>query len=159
MAWLNAGNATISNPIKTKVSRMYDLLLFIDTEAGLNNGFGMDYSDNPYGELSKTLLNFRFEKVGIIYMRKMPSVWTSGRSRLNKDMFIGPYIEYGVAPKKYIKYRLNGLTIERYVDMKDNEFSGNNLSYMLLYRNVNINTYLVYGIDLEDNIAKYFRYL
>ena len=136
---------------------MYDILLFIDMESGLSSGYNLDYSDNPYGALSKILLNFKFENVGIIYMRKMPTQWTQGRSRTGQDIFVGPYIEYGVAPKEWVEYRLNGLTIERCVNMEHSSFNATNLSYMILYRNVNINTYLVYGIDLEDNIAKYFR--
>lgn len=56
-----------------------------------------------------------------------------------------------------MKYRVtndnNEYYIDRYVDISDNRYSNSNISYQILYRNAKPVKYLVYGIDLEDNLS------
>ena len=56
-----------------------------------------------------------------------------------------------------MKYRVtndnNEYYIDRYVDISDSKYLNNNISYQILYRNTEPVKYLVYGIDLEDNIS------
>lgn len=56
-----------------------------------------------------------------------------------------------------MKYRItngnNAYYIDRYVDTSDSKYADNNISYQILYRNTEPVKYLVYGIDLEDNIS------
>lgn len=56
-----------------------------------------------------------------------------------------------------MKYRItngnNAYYIDRYVDTSDSKYVSNNISYQILYRNTEPVKYLVYGIDLEDNIS------
>lgn len=63
---------------------------------------------------------------------------------------MGPYIEYNVAPNKYVKVRRNGLSIERYCT----DYDGN-IDYQLLARSST--TYYVYGFMLDDSIALLFK--
>lgn len=96
---------------------------------------------------------------GFILMKRISNEWTPGRSlsQANFDYFLGPYIEYGWAPKQFVKYRVikenNVYYIDRYVDMTDNHYNSNNISYQILYRNQEPHKYLVYGIDLEDHVS------
>lgn len=56
-----------------------------------------------------------------------------------------------------MKYRVtndnNAYYIDRYVDTSDSKYSSSNISYQILHRNDKPHKYLVYGIDLEDNIS------
>lgn len=56
-----------------------------------------------------------------------------------------------------MKYRVtndnNEYYIDRYVDIYDSQYRNSNISYQILYRNTKPVKYLVYGIDLEDNLS------
>lgn len=97
---------------------------------------------------------------GFVFTKKITNTWTSGQSlygSASNDRLIGPYIEYGVAPKPFVKYRVtndnNEYYIDRYVDISDSQYRNSNISYQILYRNTKPVKYLVYGIDLEDNLS------
>lgn len=98
---------------------------------------------------------------GFVFVKKIANTWESGQSGYQTssmyDYFTGPYIEYGVAPKPFVKYRVtndnNEYYIDRYVDISDSQYRNNNISYQILYRNTEPVKYLVYGIDLEDNLS------
>jgi hypothetical protein len=106
------------------------------------------------------LFEFSYKSIGgFVFTKKIANTWTSGQSLygFDNDHRIGPYIEYGVAPKPFVKYRVtngnNAYYIDRYVDISDSKYSNNNISYQILYRNTEPHTYLIYGIDLEDNLS------
>lgn len=97
---------------------------------------------------------------GLVFTKKIANTWTSGQSGYGSsanDRFIGPYIEYGWAPKPFVKYRVtndnNAYYIDRYVDIHDSRYNDSNISYQILYRNDKPHKYMVYGIDLEDNLS------
>ena len=98
---------------------------------------------------------------GFVFVKKIANTWESGQSDYQSlsmyDYFTGPYIEYGVAPKPFVKYRVirenNAYYIDRYVDISDSKYKNNNISYQILYRNTEPHKYLVYGIDLKDNLS------
>lgn len=107
------------------------------------------------------LFEFKYEYLGgFVFAKKIANTWTSGQSIYgsgSNDRLIGPYIEYGVAPKPFVKYRItngnNAYYIDRYVDTSDSKYDDTNISYQILYRNKEPHKYLVYGIDLEDNLS------
>lgn len=92
-------------------------------------------------------------------MKRISNEWTPGRSlsQANFDYFLGPYIEYGWAPKQFVKYRVirenNAYYIDRYVDTSEKNYKSDNISYQILYRNTEPHKYLVYGIDFEDHVS------
>lgn len=96
---------------------------------------------------------------GFILMKRISNKWTPGRSlsQASFDYFLGPYIEYGWAPKQFVKYRVirenNAYYIDRYVDISDSQYKNTNISYQILYRNTEPHKYLVYGIDFEDHVS------
>lgn len=96
---------------------------------------------------------------GFILMKRISNEWTPGRSlsQASFDYFLGPYIEYGWAPKQFVKYRVirenNAYYIDRYVDISDDQYKDTNISYQILYRNTEPHKYLVYGIDFEDHVS------
>ena len=96
---------------------------------------------------------------GFILMKRISNEWTPGGSlsQASFDYFVGPYIEYGWAPKQFVKYRVirenNAYYIDRYVDISDSQYKNNNISYQILYRNTEPHKYLIYGIDLEDHVS------
>lgn len=104
------------------------------------------------------LFEFSYKSIGgFVFTKKIANTWTSGQSLYGNDNFIGPYIEYGCAPKPFVKYRVirenNAYYIDRYVDTSDSKYSSSNISYQILYRNKEQHMYLIYGIDLEDNLS------
>lgn len=96
---------------------------------------------------------------GFILMKKISNEWTPGRSlsQASFDYFLGPYIEYGWAPKQFVKYRVirenNAYYIDRYVDTSEKNYKNDNISYQILYRNTEPHKYLIYGIDFEDHVS------
>lgn len=98
---------------------------------------------------------------GFVFVKKIANTWESGQSGYQNssmyDYFTGPYIEYGVAPKPFVKYRVirenNAYYIDRYVDISDSQYRNTNISHQILYRNKEPHKYLVYGIDLKDNLS------
>lgn len=96
---------------------------------------------------------------GFILMKRISNEWTPGRSspQASFDYFLGPYIEYGWAPKQFVKYRVirenNTYYIDRYVDTSEKNYKNDNISYQILYRNTEPHKYLIYGIDFEDHVS------
>lgn len=121
----------------------------------------MTYSTNKYLYSLRDLFEFNHGNLGgFVFTKKIANTWTSGQSEYgsaSNDRFIGPYIEYGWAPKPFVKYRVtndnNSYYIDRYVDISNSRYSNSNISYQILYRNTKPVKYLVYGIDLEDNLS------
>ena len=160
--WLEE-NCSSTNPIRTKISRLYDIVFFFDITLGVkSDNSSWNYSTNKYLYTLSDLFKFDYENLGgFVFTKKIANTWTSGQSIYgigsSNDKFIGPYIEYGVAPKPFVKYRVtndnNEYYIDRYVDISDSQYMNNNISYQILYRNTEPVKYLVYGIDLEDNIS------
>lgn len=126
-----------------------------------NDDSGHQYSTNKYLYSLKDLFEFNYGNLGgFVFTKKIANTWTSGQSiygSASNDRFIGPYIEYGWAPKPFVKYRVtndnNEYYIDRYVDISDSQYRNSNISYQILYRNTEPVKYLVYGIDLEDNLS------
>ena len=127
------------------------------------NNVYVRYSTNKYLFMLNALFKANVSELsGVIFLKKISSNWTSGQIRTSypsmNDELIGPYIEYGNAPKDYVKYRViknddGSIYFDRYVDATDAQYSINNISYMILYKNPEAHNYLVYGIDLEDNLS------
>lgn len=117
------------------------------------------YSTNKYLDTLRMLFEFSYKQLGgFIFPKKIRTSWTSGYiTNSMSDNLIGPYIEYGNAPKSFVKYRVikenNAYYIDRYVDTADNNYRNNNISYQILYRNQEPHTYLIYGIDFEDHLS------
>lgn len=159
--WLKI-NCTSDNPIRTKISKQYDVVFFFDvTEGVLSDNSFWTYSTNKYLYTLSDLFEFSYKNIGgFVFTKKIANTWTSGQSLYgpaSDDRFIGPYIEYGWAPKPFVKYRVirenNAYYIDRYVDTSDSKYSNNNISYQILYRNKEPHTYLIYGIDFEDHLS------
>lgn len=149
MDWIKA-NCSSTNPIRTKISRLYDVVLFLD----INNSAGYKViSKKAFGDLNIDKYD------GYVYTKKISSDWMDGKSTRYNVSYDGPYIEYGVAPKQFVKYRVikenNAYYIDRCIDTTDSLFDsvglGDNPDYQVLYR-YNA-TYSVYGIDFEDHLS------
>mgnify|MGYP007119978661 CR=1 FL=1 len=133
--------------IKTTVSKMYDVVIFFE----LTSYYTPDdiAVQNPYINTFIRILDNKYA-AGYVFMNLMPTSWTQLTTSISYEGCAGPYIEYNVAPNKYVKVRRNGLSIERYCTANDG-----NIDYQLLARNNT--TYYVYGFMLEDHIAKLFK--
>lgn len=152
--------ATETNPVRTTLSKEYDIVVFLDT--GKNGKFGVSSSETcPEKKAFLYLMNVNDKFVdSYVVMSALTNEWTRGLStdQSSGDVAYGPVIEYNVSPKKSIKYRKNGTSIERYWTREKINPSGslgepgsaNNLSngaYMLLERSGV--TYHVFGIDID----------
>lgn len=138
---------TPSTCLRTTVSKMYDVVLFIELEKQDNSNSLLSVP-NTYVSVFKSII--RGTHAGYVFMNKMPTSWTNLYNSNTCKAFIGPYIEYDTCPTNAIRVRRNGLSIERYCAT----YSGN-IDYQLLFRK-NI-TYYVYGLMLEDHIARLFK--
>lgn len=134
-----------STCIRTTVSKMYDVVLFVELTKTYNSLLAVQ---NTYIELFRSVIN-QNTHAGYVFMNLMPTSWTTLVNDVNGGVFIGPYIEYGRCPTYGVSVRRNGLSIERYCVRYTN-----NIDYQLLARK---NTYFVYGIMLEDHISNLFK--
>ncbi len=151
--------ATETNPIRTTLSKEYDIVVFLD--AGKNGLWGVSGNcPERFAFLGLMNVNNIFTQSYVV-MSALTSEWTRGESGRTNDISNGPIIEYDVSPKKSIKYRKNGTSIERYwtreafmyddsMDKPGSEFYLNNGAYMLLDRQGT--TYHVFGIDIDHHI-------
>lgn len=152
--------ATETNPIRTTLSKEYDVVVFLD--AGKNGQWGVSTSETCPERIAFLRLmqvNERFTESYVV-MSALTSDWTRGLSRDQNSGNVsrGPVIEYGYSPKMSIKYRKNGTTIERYWT-RESIKSGSGLgepgtaenldngAYMLL--DGAGRTYHVFGIDID----------
>ena len=152
--------ATETNPIRTTLSKEYDVVVFLD--AGENGQWGVSTSETCPERIAFLRLmqvNERFTESYVV-MSALTSDWTRGLSRDQNSGNVsrGPVIEYGYSPKMSIKYRKNGTTIERYWT-RESIKSGSGLgepgtaenldngAYMLL--DGAGRTYHVFGIDID----------
>lgn len=146
--------ATETNPIRTTLSKEYDIVVFLEGWSCPTN----ETCPEKYAFLC--LMNDTKFTQSYVVMSALTNEWTRGLSRLQSsgDVAYGPVIEYGNSPKKSIKYRKNGTSIERYWTREKINPSGslgepgseNNLdngAYMLLDRPGK--TYHVFGIDID----------
>lgn len=146
--------ATETNPIRTTLSKEYDIVVFLEGWSCPTN----ETCPEKYAFLC--LMNDTEFTQSYVVMSALTNEWTRGLSRLQSsgDVAYGPVIEYGNSPKKSIKYRKNGTSIERYWTREKINPSGslgepgsaNNLdngAYMLLDRPGK--TYHVFGIDID----------
>ena len=152
--------ATEANPIRTSLSKEYDVVVFLD--AGKNGQWGVGTSETCPERIAFLRLmrvNEEFTKSYVV-MSALTSDWTRGLSATsnNNNVNRGPVIEYGYSPKMSIKYRKNGTTIERYWTREKLKPSGgveepgtatnlDNGAYMLL--DGAGRTYHVFGIDID----------
>lgn len=145
---------------------MYDMVIFLDLESFIKNDYSNNYDEwirysvNKYLFMLNTILKMDLTQFsGVIFPKKISSNWTSGQiTFFLNDEFVGTYIEYGYAPKEWVKYRVvknsdGSIYIDRYVNTNDNHYSLSNISYQILYRNTENHTYVLYGIDFEDNLS------
>lgn len=152
--------ATETNPVRTTLSKEYDIVVFLD--AGKNGQWGVSTSGNCPERIAFLRLmqvNEKFTESYVV-MSALTSDWTRGLSRDQNsgNVSLGPVIEYGYSPKMSIKYRKNGTSIERYWTREKIGPSGSlyepgsansleNGAYMLLNRSGV--TYHVFGIDID----------
>ena len=133
--------------VRTTVSKMYDVVVFFELPSYYTNDFIA--IQNPYIAAFEKILNNSYAS-GYVFMNLMPTSWTQLTTYEKESYCMGPYIEYNVAPNKYVKVRRNGLSIERYCT----DYDGN-IDYQLLARSST--TYYVYGFMLDDSIALLFK--
>lgn len=152
--------ATETNPIRTTLSKEYDVVVFLD--AGKNGQWSAGTSETCPERIAFLRLmqvNEKFTESYVV-MSALTSDWTRGLSRDQNSGNVnqGPVIEYGYSPKKSIKYRKTGTTIERYWTRESIKSSSglgepgtanslDNGAYMLLDRAGR--TYHVFGIDID----------
>ena len=152
--------ATETNPIRTTLSKEYDVVVFLD--AGKNGQWGVSTSETCPERIAFLRLMQVSEKFteSYVVMSALTSDWTRGLSRDQNSGNVnqGPVIEYGYSPKKSIKYRKTGTTIERYWTRESIKSSSglgepgtanslDNGAYMLL--DSAGRTYHVFGIDID----------
>ncbi len=132
--------------IRTTVSKMYDVVVFFEIPPyRTRNDIAVQ---NPYIDTFNKILNNNYA-TGYVFMNLMPTSWTQLTTTTSFEGYGGPYIEYNVAPNKYVMARRNGLSIERYCTANDGH-----IDYQLLARNNT--TYYVYGFMLEEHISFLF---
>lgn len=152
--------ATETNPIRTTLSKEYDVVVFLD--ASKNGQWGAGTSETCPERIAFLRLmqvNEKFTESYVV-MSALTSDWTRGLSATSNsnNVNMGPVIEYGYSPKMSIKYRKNGTTIERYwtreklktssgVEEPGTTTSLDNGAYMLL--DSAGRTYHVFGIDID----------
>ena len=134
-----------SNCIRTTVSKMYDVVIFIELEKEIGS---LVTVHNTYIPVFESII--RGTHAGYVFMNKMPTSWTTLIDNINGGGFVGPYIEYDKCPTYGVKVRRNGLSIERYCAKYTS-----NIDYQLLARKGI--TYYVYGLMLEDHISNLFK--
>lgn len=145
---------------------MYDMVIFLDLESFIKNDYHNNYDEwirysvNKYLFMLNAILKMDLTQLsGVVFPKKISGNWTSGQITIFlHDEFVGTYIEYGVSPRKCVKYRVvknsdGSCYIDRYVDTSDDNYSMTNISYQILYRNTENHTYVLYGIDFEDNLS------
>lgn len=159
----NPNYATEANPVKTTLSREYDVVVFLDACA--KGRWVSNYDETcpeKYAFLRLMNAEDKFTESYIV-MSALTSEWVRGLSgyQNSNNVKYGPVIQYEYSPKKTIKYRKNGTTIERCwtreLISKDNTLGKpgsasyiDKGAYMLLDR-TNI-TYHVFGIDIDHRI-------
>ena len=148
--------ATESNPIRTTLSKEYDIVVFL--EAGKNGLWGTATTETcPEKYALLRLIDDTKFTESYVVMSALTSEWTRGKSGTNNVPY-GPIIEYKTSPKLSIKYRKNGTSIERYwtreaikssgsLGAPGSETSLDNGALMLL-DGAGI-TYHVFGIDID----------
>lgn len=146
--------ATETNPIRTTLSKEYDVVVFLE-------GWGRSTNETcPEKYAFLRLMNDTKFTESYVVMSALTSDWTRGLSGdgNSHNVDYGPVIEYKTSPKKSIKYRKNGTSIERYwtrerinpsgsLGEPGSENSLSNGAYMLLDRSGV--TYHVFGIDID----------
>lgn len=146
--------ATETNPIRTTLSKEYDVVVFLE-------GWGRSTNETcPEKYAFLRLMNDTKFTESYVVMSALTSDWTRGLSGdgNSHNVDYGPVIEYKTSPKKSIKYRKNGTSIERYWTRERINPSGSlgepgsangleNGAYMLLDRSGV--TYHVFGIDID----------
>lgn len=159
----NPNYATEANPVKTTLSREYDVVVFLDACA--KGQWVSNYDETcpeKYAFLRLMNAEDKFTESYIV-MSALTSEWVRGLSGYQNSNHVkyGPVIQYEESPKKSIMYRKNGTTIERCwtreLISKDNTLGKpgsagyiDKGAYMLLDR-TNI-TYHVFGIDIDHRL-------
>lgn len=150
--------ATESNPIRTTLSKEYDIVVFLD--AGENDAWNTGTNETcPEKYAFLRLIDDTKFTESYVVMSALTSEWTRGKSGTNNVSY-GPIIEYKTSPKLSIKYRKNGTSIERYwtreaikpsgsLGAPGSETSLDNGALMLL-DGAGI-TYHVFGIDIDHS--------
>lgn len=155
--------ATEENPIKTTLSKEYDVVVFLD--AGKRGRWDSDYGEKcheKYAFLRLMNVGDKFTETYVV-TSALTSEWTRGLSAYSasSDVGYGPIIQCGISPKCSIKYRKNGTTIERFWTRETINKDGSigapgsastldNGAYQLLDRAGR--TYHVFGIDIDHRL-------
>nr|DAK68514.1 MAG TPA: hypothetical protein [Caudoviricetes sp.] len=144
--------ATETNPVKTTLSKEYDVVVFID--AGTKSWDQNDKETCPEKNAFLRLMNVNDNFVySYVVMGSLTNEWVRGTNKSGGSETYGPVVAHGKAPEKSIKYRKNGTTIERYWTREQISSSAHSWviiidgDRMLLDRQGH--TYHVFGIDID----------
>lgn len=153
--------ATESNPIRTTLSKEYDIVVFLD--AGKNGAWNTVTNETcPEKYALLRLIDDTKFTESYVVMSALTSEWTRGKSgnASSNNVSYGPIIEYKVSPKLSIKYRKNGASIERYWTREAIKPSGSlnapgsatslDNGALMLLDGAGI-TYHVFGIDIDHH--------
>lgn len=155
--------ATETNPIKTTLSKEYDVVVFL--EAGKNGLWGYDtdvlkeYEKYPEKRAFLRLMEGDLFVKNYVLMGSITNEWVRCFGQLGVHKGYGPVIVNGESAVVSIKYRKNGTTIERYwtresVGNRNNpgnptDHLDKGAIYLLDRARV---TYHVFGIDIDHRI-------
>lgn len=147
--------ATEANPVKTTLSKEYDVVVFLD--ANKNGRWGLSNNRNetcPEKNAFLKLMNVNDNFVySYVVMGSLTNEWTRGTNNDQEKGTYGPVIAYGRAPETSIKYRKNGTTIERYWTRE--KIGSTAYSWVIIINGAktlldyNGDTYHVFGIDID----------
>lgn len=146
--------ATEANPVKTTLSREYDVVVFINAD---KNGLWNQPDDETCPE-KQAFLRLMNTKDNFVYsyvvMSSLTNEWVRGANKKEgENNTYGPVIAENKSPVKSIKYRKNGTTIERYWTREKIETSA--YSWVSVQKGANMlldrawKTYHVFGVDID----------
>lgn len=151
------GYATEANPVKTTLSKEYDVVVFIN--AYYNGRWGTsDKETCPEKNAFLKVMNINDSYAySYVVMGSLTNEWVRGTNKNEQttDTY-GPVITENKSPVTSIKYRKNGTTIERYWTRE--KIDGTSYSWTSVQKGANMlldrasKTYHVFGIDIDHRI-------
>jgi hypothetical protein len=148
--------ATKANPVKTTLSREYDVVVFINAgENGLWTSGANETCPEKYAFLRLMNVSDKFV-YSYVVMGSLTNEWVRGANGEGEAKTYGPVIAENKSPVTSIKYRKNGTTIERYWTRE--KINSSAYSWVALANGANMlldrmrNTYHVFGIDIDHRI-------
>lgn len=159
--------ATEANPVKTTLSKEYDVVVFL--EAGKEGLWGYDtatlkqYEKYPEKQAFRRLMNVNDAFVyNYVLMGSITNEWVRCFGQLGTHNGYGPVVVHNESAVVSIKYRKNGTTIERYWTREEINSNSNTVKpntttdsldkgaiYLLDRAGI---TYHVFGIDIDHRI-------